>query len=75
MCEPNKPPPDSTGQGATVTDEQVAAMLALARDVALATCSEAMTDVMRCALIDDRNERLAAVAAVMKKYDRAPVGH
>jgi len=54
---------------ATLADEQIAALIATARQVAIDMMAEIVRRVLDAALIDDRAERLAAIAEVAMRYD------
>jgi hypothetical protein len=67
MCECRKqpeqgPPPD-------LSDEEAKALIGIARQVAIDQMAEIVRRVLDAALIDDRTERLQAIAAVCVRYD------
>ena len=56
-------------QPPNLADEQIAALIATARQVAIDMMAEIVRRVLDAALIDDRAERLAAIAEVAMRYD------
>lgn len=70
MCErKTEDPPQPLPEG--LSDEQVKSLIALTRSVVLATAGEVLRDVLVAIEIDDRQQRLDAVAAILTRIDAA----
>jgi len=66
MCDKRKPdqdPPDPP----PLNDEQVRALIAIARSAMETTAYGILAEVMRATMIDDKQERIATVTALMMR--------
>jgi len=70
MCDKRKPDQDPP-QPLDPTDEQIATLIAIARETAATAVFEILADVWQAILIDDRDQRLRAVATILTRVEAA----